>query len=42
LNDPKARKTYNDAYFKTSALYYGEKPTFEQILALIKQWSDRL
>jgi hypothetical protein len=42
LNDPKTRKMYDDAYSKMSALYYGEKPTFEQILALIKQWSDRL
>ena len=42
LNDPKTRKTYADAFAKTSALYYGDKPTFEQILAKIAEWIDRL
>src|SRR6266850_4148509 len=31
LNDPQTRKTYAATYAKTSALYYGSKPTFEQI-----------
>ena len=42
LSDPKTRKTYAEAFAKTSALYYGDKPTFEQILAKIAEWIDRL
>jgi predicted nucleotidyltransferase component of viral defense system len=42
LSDPKTRKLYEDAYAGTSALYYKEKPTFEQILAEIAKWVDRL
>jgi hypothetical protein len=42
LSDPETRKTYAATYTKTSALYYGGKPTFEQILERIKEWIDRL
>jgi nucleotidyltransferase AbiEii toxin of type IV toxin-antitoxin system len=42
LSDPKTRKTYTDAFAKTGALYYGHKPTFEQILEEIGEWADRL
>jgi hypothetical protein len=42
LSDPATRRSYHQAYAKTSALYYGAKPTFEQILAEIKIWIDRL
>ena len=42
LSDPKTRKTYTDAFAKTGALYYGHKPTFEQILEEIGKWADRL
>jgi hypothetical protein len=42
LSDPETRKTYAEAYAKTSALYYGRKPTFDQILARITEWIDRL
>lgn len=39
LADAETRKLYKDAYSKTSALYYGDKPSFDQILARIKEWS---
>lgn len=42
LSDPETRKTYAATYAKTSALYYGSKPTFDQILERIKEWIDRL
>ena len=42
LNDPKTRKAYEKAYEDTSALYYGDKPSFEQILKEIAAWADRL
>jgi hypothetical protein len=42
LSDLQTRKTYARAYAKTSALYYGSKPTFEQILERFKVWIDRL
>jgi hypothetical protein len=42
LSDPKTRTTYAEAFAKTSALYYGEKPTFEEILAKIAEFIDRL
>ncbi len=35
LSYPETRKTYAAAYTKTSALYYGAKPTFEEILQRI-------
>ena len=35
LSDPKTRKLYADAFDLSKALYYGDKPTFEQVLAKI-------
>jgi hypothetical protein len=42
LSDPGTRETYKNAYAATSALYYKDKPTFEQILEMIEGWADRL
>ena len=42
LSDPETRKTYAETYAKTSALYYGGKPTFEQILQRIGNYITRL
>jgi hypothetical protein len=42
LGDPETRQTYEKAYAASTALYYGDKPTFEQILAEIGTWIDRL
>jgi hypothetical protein len=42
LSDGETRKTYAETYEKTSALYYGKKPTFDQILKRISGWTDRL
>jgi|SRR5262252_2457851 len=42
LSDPKTRKTYNEAFAASGALYYGTKPSFDQILGEIKKWIDRL
>jgi hypothetical protein len=42
LADPESRKGYAKAFAESSALYYGEKPTFEQILEEIGKWIDRL
>ena len=42
LGDDQTRKTYAETYEKTSALYYGRKPTFDQILERIREWTDRL
>ena len=42
LSDPETRKTYDATYAKTSTLYYGSKPTFEQILQRIRSYIARL
>lgn len=42
LRDPETRKLYESAFAETSALYYGKKPTFAQILERIGNWADRL
>jgi hypothetical protein len=42
LSDPVTRAAYEKAYDDTSALYYGNKPTFDQILAAIAVWKSRL
>lgn len=42
LSNPETRKAYAKAFEKTSALYYGDKPTFEQILEGIGVWIERL
>lgn len=42
LSDAKTRKLYADAYERGSALYYASKPSFEEILAEIQKWIDKL
>jgi hypothetical protein len=42
LADPETRKTYAKAFAESSALYYADKPTFEQILGEIGKWIERL
>jgi len=42
LSALETRKLYDQAYTTSSALYYGDKPTFEQIMAEISAWTDRL
>jgi hypothetical protein len=42
LSDPATRTAYAKAFAESTALYYGDKPTFEQILTDIGAWADRL
>jgi hypothetical protein len=42
LSDPETRKLYAKAFADSSALYYGDKPTLEQVLKEIGKWIDRL
>lgn len=42
LDDAETRKAYTKAFAESSALYYGDKPTFEQVLKEIGTWIDRL
>jgi hypothetical protein len=42
LSDAKTRTRYAQAYENSSALYYADKPTFEQILSEIKRWAQKL
>jgi hypothetical protein len=42
LSDKATREAHARAYADTSALYYGNPPTFDQILAEIAEWRDRL
>jgi len=42
LSDPETRKLYTKAFADSTALYYGKKPTFEEVLARIGEWIDRL
>jgi nucleotidyltransferase AbiEii toxin of type IV toxin-antitoxin system len=42
LNDAKTRARYADAYERSSALYYGSKPTFEAILKAIANVAGKL
>jgi hypothetical protein len=42
VSNPETRKEYAEMYAKTSALYYGRKPTFEEILKKIGGWIDRM
>jgi len=41
LTDPETRKSYANAFAESTALYYGDKPTFEQILKEIATWAER-
>jgi|SRR5579872_919783 len=42
LSDANTKALYARAYERSSALYYGSKPTFEQMLAEIKKWVGKL
>jgi hypothetical protein len=42
LSDAKTYALYANAYDRRSALYYADKPTFEQMLDEIKKWANRL
>jgi hypothetical protein len=42
LSDPKSRALYDDAYDRSGALYYAEKPSFEEIMAEIGKWTGKL
>jgi len=42
LSDPETRKIYADAFIANSALYYGRRATFDDTLATIAAWVDRL
>ncbi|MFI5015616.1 MAG: nucleotidyl transferase AbiEii/AbiGii toxin family protein [Hyphomicrobiales bacterium] len=42
LADPETRKSYERAFAASSALYYGDKPTFGQVLGEIGASIDRL
>jgi Nucleotidyl transferase AbiEii toxin, Type IV TA system len=42
LTDAKTRTLYAAAYERGSALYYADKPTFEQILSEIEKWAGKL
>jgi Nucleotidyl transferase AbiEii toxin, Type IV TA system len=42
LSDAETGALYANAYDRSSALYYAGKPSFEQILAEIKKWIDKL
>jgi hypothetical protein len=42
LSDPKTRSLYEKAFAETSALYYGGKPTLDQVLAEIGKWAAKL
>jgi hypothetical protein len=42
LSDPATRESYAKAYAESTALYYGAKPTFEEILTEIGDWAERL
>jgi Nucleotidyl transferase AbiEii toxin, Type IV TA system len=42
LSDPKVRAQYAKAYDDSRALYFAEKPTFEEIMAEIGKWIGKL
>jgi hypothetical protein len=42
LSDEATRRLYAKAYADTRALYYGDQPTFDEILREIAAWRDRL
>lgn len=42
LRDPATRAEYTRAYDSSGTLYYRPRPSFEEILATITEWSDRL
>jgi hypothetical protein len=42
LSNQETRKLYTKAFADSTALYYGKKPTFEEVLARIGGWIKRL
>jgi hypothetical protein len=42
MADAATRAAYDKAHSVTSALYYGRKPSFEEILKLFATWATRL
>jgi hypothetical protein len=42
LSDPETRRSYEEAFAETSALYYGDKLTLAQIIEKIGEWAERL
>ena len=42
LSAPETRTSYAKAFADSTVLYYGDKPTFDQILAEIGKWKARL
>jgi Nucleotidyl transferase AbiEii toxin, Type IV TA system len=42
LSDPKTKDLYAKAYERSSSLYYAKKPSFEEILAEIGKWANKL
>jgi hypothetical protein len=42
LSEPETRKLYARAFADSTALYYGKKPTFEQVIGRISEWIRRL
>lgn len=42
LSDLETRRTYEKTYMATSALYYRDKPAFEEILQELAAWAARL
>jgi len=42
LSDPAIRKVYEQEYYKTPRLYYTAQPAFDDILARIHEWADKL
>lgn len=42
LSDAKMRALYANGYDRSGALYYADKPTFEQILVEVGKWVSKL
>jgi hypothetical protein len=42
LSDPNTRDEYEKAYNATPALYYGKKPSFDEVLKTIARWGSKL
>jgi Nucleotidyl transferase AbiEii toxin, Type IV TA system len=42
LADPATRKFYAEAYEASKTLYFGKRPTFDEILAEFSKWANRL
>jgi predicted nucleotidyltransferase component of viral defense system len=42
VSDPATRNSYTKAFAESTVLYYGDKPTFEKIIAEIAKWTGKL